>query len=74
MEARRGEKPIDPFERAVAGLALGGEGFVRRLVRHMKATSGARRDEPSGLATPASQQGVKGPAGDRAGRGWSLSK
>ncbi|MBI2837232.1 MAG: transposase [Acidobacteria bacterium] len=45
VEAGRGEKPVDPFERAVAGLALGGEEFTRRLVHRMKAAVG--REEPS---------------------------
>jgi hypothetical protein len=30
-EGGRGERPISPFERAVAGLALGGEAFVERI-------------------------------------------
>ncbi|MBI3097151.1 MAG: transposase, partial [Planctomycetes bacterium] len=31
VEAGKGERPVSPFERAVAGLALGGEAFVRRV-------------------------------------------
>jgi REP element-mobilizing transposase RayT len=31
VEAGRGERAVSPFERAVAGLVLGGEGLVRRV-------------------------------------------
>ncbi len=37
VEAGRGEKPVDPFERGVTGLALGGEEFTRRLMHLMRA-------------------------------------
>lgn len=33
VEAGKGEKPISPFERAFAGLVLGGEAFVERIRR-----------------------------------------
>ncbi len=45
VEAGRGEKPVDPFERAVAGLALGGEEFTRRFVYLMRAAVSG--EEPS---------------------------
>ena len=45
VEAGRGEKPVDPFERAVAGLALGGEEFTRRLMHLMRAVVSG--EEPS---------------------------
>ena len=32
VEAGQGERQISPFERAVAGLVLGGEAFVKRVV------------------------------------------
>lgn len=31
VEAGKGEKPVDPFERAIAGLVLGGDRFVARI-------------------------------------------
>jgi hypothetical protein len=31
VEAGRGERPVNPFERAFAGLVLGGEAFVERI-------------------------------------------
>lgn len=46
VEAGRDEKPIGPFERAVAGLALGSEEFTRRLVRLVKEPNRSR-EEPS---------------------------
>lgn len=33
VEAGKGERPVDPFERAVAGLVLGGDRFVERIRR-----------------------------------------
>lgn len=33
VEAGKGEKPVSPFERAYAGLVLGGEAFVERIRR-----------------------------------------
>ncbi len=50
VEAGRGEKPVDPFERAVAGLALGGEEFTRRLVHFMRAAVSG--EEPSARQLP----------------------
>ncbi len=46
VEAGKGEKPVSPFERAVAGLALGGEEFlaqIRKRLRRRRDTG----DEPS---------------------------
>ncbi len=58
IEAGKGQKPVNPFERAVAGLILGGEAFVAR-VREMAAGKPDRGEQPalkvlakSGLATP----------------------
>ena len=31
VESGKGEKPISPFERAFAGLVLGGEAFVQKI-------------------------------------------
>ena len=46
MESGKGQKAVNPFERAVAGLALGGEEFVGR-VRKMLRWRRATADEPS---------------------------
>ncbi len=46
VEAGKGERQISPFERAVAGLVLGGEEFVAS-VREMLAERRASEDEPS---------------------------
>lgn len=46
VEGGRGEKPVDPFERAVAGLVLGGDAFVARIRKIVKDLPGDR-DVPS---------------------------
>ncbi len=47
VEAGKGEKAVSPFERAVAGLVLGGEEFVKRVLARV---AGRRSDVPeSGL-------------------------
>lgn len=46
VEAGKGEKPVSPFERAVAGLALGGEGFVKRILDRLKGVRAAA-DQPA---------------------------
>ncbi len=58
VEAAKGVKPISPFERATAGLALGGESFVTWVKEQLKGRP-ANQDEPSlkrfralGLASP----------------------
>jgi len=46
VEAGRGEKQVSPFERAVAGLVLGGEDFVAMVRRRLKDRQ-PNQDEPS---------------------------
>ena len=46
VEAGKGEKQISPFERAVAGLALGGEEFLARLLKRVQGRK-TSVDEPS---------------------------
>mgnify|MGYP001593392467 CR=1 FL=1 len=43
VEAGKGEKAVSPFERAHAGLVLGGEAFVRRVLARL---AGRRGDVP----------------------------
>jgi putative transposase len=43
VESGRGERAVSPFERAVAGLALGGEAFVRRVVERLSGADGRER-------------------------------
>ena len=45
-ESGKGEKQVSPFERAVAGLVLGGEAFVQRIGELVKGTADAS-DQPS---------------------------
>ncbi len=46
MESGKGERPVDPFERAVAGLVLGGEKYVEKI-RAMLRSEEATADRPS---------------------------
>ncbi|MFH2006035.1 MAG: transposase [bacterium] len=46
VEAGRGEQPVSPFERAVAGVALGAEGFVARI-RELVGAEPADGERPS---------------------------
>ena len=46
VESAKGESPIDPFERATAGLALGSESFVAWVKDKLKRRA-ANREEPS---------------------------
>ena len=46
VEAGKGEKPVSPFERAVAGMALGGEKFVKEVLSRLKGVR-AGVDQPS---------------------------
>ncbi len=42
IESGRGEKPVDPFERATAGLVLGGVAFVAKIRRMARALADDR--------------------------------
>jgi hypothetical protein len=46
VEAGKGEKPVSPFERAVAGIALGAEGFVSKI-RELVGAEPADGERPS---------------------------
>lgn len=46
VESGKGERPVDPFERAVAGLVLGGEKYVEKI-RAMFRSEEPTADRPS---------------------------
>jgi hypothetical protein len=46
VEAGKGERPVSPFERAVAGVALGAEGFVE-MIRAKVSPTEEHRELPS---------------------------
>ena len=80
VESGKGEKPISPFERATAGLALGGESFVA-WVKEQLSGRALNQDEPSlkrfralGLVSPARiEESVKSEFGDPRVKGTARS-
>lgn len=47
VEAGKGEKPVSPFERAVAGVALGSEAFISRVRTWASRRKGDPGEQPS---------------------------
>jgi hypothetical protein len=76
VESAKGEPPIEPFDRAAAGLALGSETFVAWVKDKLKGRA-ANREEPAlrrlrvlGLESPEKIEAlVKAEFGDTGGKG-----